>query len=39
LSTTIIKGTCKPFEVAQKIHEIEQTMQSVALTHKDYEYL
>jgi hypothetical protein len=37
LSATIIKGNCKPHEVPQKIQEIEQTMQSLALTHKDYE--
>jgi hypothetical protein len=37
LSATIVKGTCKLREVPQKIKEIEQTVQSLALTHKDYD--
>lgn len=37
LSATIIKGTCKPAEVPVKIRELESTMDSAAITYKDYE--
>jgi hypothetical protein len=37
LSATIIKGTCKPHEVSDKIIELERTMNSAAVTYKDYE--
>src|SRR5882757_4709091 len=37
LSATIIKGSCKPDQVSTKIVELEGTMQSIAITYKDYE--
>jgi hypothetical protein len=37
LSATIIKGTCQPDDISKKIMELERTMNSAAVTYKDYE--
>lgn len=37
LSATIIKGTCKPSQVSNKIIELEGALNSAAITYKDYE--